>query len=371
MAKRIAIIYWFTRSVGGIATRLNSLRLAAMQCGDKCDILISKNNSTKPQVFKDRRWTHGGDTKIWIDGNAPHGDNWKQTVKWLEKNYDGIVFGFLCPHQCKTCPDPVFMRMYESVNLPMVSYICDGFWDKYKDWGNDCIPYLNKLFCTQPGFGKYLEDEGIEVTYNPTPVFPRVPLDGGNIRSKTPLLIWPCQWKNIKGINEFLEIVPKLPAEVEVELFSSGIRYYQLRTTDVWKKAVNIDHFSGYNGNGRADYLANIDIPDMAMKYRQAWFTVNLQGMSGKRNGVYHNTEMEALLYGACPILHTSVRETDLPKAAYIAVDSAEEIPAAVKQAISSGFAISKHRQKLAKDFIEKVHDPIKHYNRVKKALFV
>lgn len=364
---RIAIIYWFTRSVGGIATRLNSLRSTAIAQGDTCDILISKNNTTKPQKFSERRWTHGGDTKIWIDGNAPHGDNWKQTVKWLEKNYDGIVFGFLCPHQCKTCPDPVFMRLYESVNLPMVSYICDGFWEKYRDWGNLCIPYLNKLFCTQPGFGKYLQDEGIEVDYNPTPVISR--LESPIAKAKTPLLIWPCQWKNIKGITEFLEIVPNLPSKVKVELFSSGIRYYQLRTTDVWNNAVSIDHFSGYNGNGRAEYLANQDLPEMAKKYSQAWFTVNLQGITGKRNGVYHNTEMEALFYGACPILHESVRETALPSNTYLTVASASEIPEVVRHSIKSGFAISKHRQLEARKFIEKIHDPVKHYNKVKRAL--
>lgn len=369
---RIAIIQWFTRSVGGIATHLNSWRTAALRNGDKCDILISKNNSSKPRLFPERKWTYGGDTRIWIDGVAPHGERVKETCEWLQKNYDAIIFGFICPHPCKTYPEPKFMPLYDSVSLPKISCVMDGYWYEYSEWAVECFPYIKYILCPLESYALPVRETGMKrIKISPFPFQPML----GKVekRTKQPSLVWPNQWKNIKGITEFLEIVPQLPKEMTVDLYSSGIRYYQLRTTEIWKNAVDQDLFSQYHGEGRATYRANVDIPEIAKAYQKAWFTVNLQGMKTRketyRRGSYNNTEVEALYYGACPILHSSTLQTDLPQDCYLTVDSADEIPGKVKEAIKSGFATDPERQGTAKEFIIGKHLASERYAEIRRML--
>ncbi len=368
---RIAIIQWFTRSVGGIATHLNSWRTAAIRNGDECDILISKNNSSKPRVFGERKWTYGGDTRIWIDGVAPHGERIQETCEWLQDNYDAVIFGFVCPHPCPTYKEPKFLPLYTDVDLPKLACVMDGYWHEYAEWAELCIPCTEAILCPLDSYAIPVREAGHEVFISPFPFQPM--LGKPATRSKTPNLIWPNQWKNIKGVTEFLEIVPQLPKEVSVDLYSSGIRYYQLRTTGTWKAAVKEDKFSQYNGQGRAIYHANVDIPQIAKAYQKAWFTVNLQGMKTRketyRKGSYNNTEVEAMYYGAYPILHSSTLQTDLPEDCYSPVDSADEIPLVVKEAIKSGFAIDPKRQQRAREFILNKHLASDRYQEIRGLL--
>src|SRR5262245_41115563 len=103
---RIACVYWYTSSVGGIATHLNHLRSAAISAGDKFDILHCRNWKTKqPTLFPQRCWVRGGDTRIWVDGEIPQTE---EAALWLKQNYDAVYFGFICPHPTKAYPDPDF-----------------------------------------------------------------------------------------------------------------------------------------------------------------------------------------------------------------------------------------------------------------------
>ena len=367
---RLAIVNWYTRSVGGIATRLNTYRRAAMQVGDSCDILLSKCLKTGPQLFSERKWVYGGDTRIWIDGYVPHGERVQESIDFINSNYDAVCFGFLCPHPCPSVKEPRFLELLQGIKLPMGAFISDGFWDKYAEWGKLCLPYLNGIAAPVQSYADTLKGVA-DVQVIP---FPFIPIKGEPVaRSKRPLVVWPHQWKNIKGINEFLSIVPQLKPHIQVELYSSGIRYYQLRTTDIWKNAVGEDTFSQYNGTGRAIYLANVDLPRIADAYQRAWFTVSLQGMKSKKEayktGSYNNSEVESFYYGACSVLHESTLNTILPQDCYIAVKDETEIPDAIHEAIKSGFALDPERIKRAREFVRRTHWGVNKYKQLKNLI--
>lgn len=371
---KIAIIYWYTSSVGGIATHLNTYRQAGLKVGDKIDILHCRSWKTKsPMVFKERQWVRGGDTRIWIDGEiSSHPSKVKASVDFLEKNYDAVLFGFICPHQTKAYPTPDFLPLYE-VDLPKVAFIMDGYWHEYSEWAEPLLEKVVGVVCPQEHYAKPITDLGHEVLISR---FPFVPKLVTRSKRQTPTLLWPNQWKNIKGVTQFLEEIPKFPSCLEVELYSNGIRYYQLRSEESWRKAVRKDYFQGFNGEGRANFYGNVDLPTITKAYQEAWFTVNLQGMRSKKEtyqlGSYNNTEVESLYYGCLPILHESTEGTILPPGLYHPVEDAsgitdflEDVTKRSKEWMES----DKGRQKEAKEFVMENHYYLDRYKEVRELL--
>ncbi len=370
---KLACIYWSTSSVGGIDTHLNTLRTAALQVGDSFDILHAKSWVTKrPKLFAERQWIRGGDTRIWVDGEFSHHP--KQVVgsiKWLESNYDAVIFGFICPHKTKAYPEPDFLPIY-NVKLPKVAWVMDGYWHEYSEWATPLLNRLSGVLCPQESYASPLRALGCKNLK--ISCFPFMPKLGKILpKEKKPLLVWPNQWKDIKGVRYFLKCIPNISERVDIELYSNGIRYYQSRKEDFWLEAIGEDKFQGFDGNGRATFFGNVERHVIVDAYQRAWFTCNLQGMTARNQtyklGSYNNTEVEALFYGACPILHNSTLQTALPKECYIAVDSAEEIPKAIQQGISSGFALSGSRRKLAREFVLDTHLASKRYQDTRDLL--
>lgn len=362
---KVACIYWKTSSVGGIATHLNAIRTAAISAGDTFDILHSTDWKTKsPTLFNERQWIRGGDTKIWVDGELPQT---QESVKWLNESYDAIYFGCICPHPTKAYPHPKFIQLYES-NLPKVAGVTDGYWHEYAEWGRLCVPKVKRIVVVQPTYADVLKQEGIKVDVLLAPFCPQ--LGRMEPKSTTPLLVWPNQWKNIKGITQFLKEVPNLPKEVKVELYSNGIRYYQLRTDPVWAAAVDKDLFQQFHGKGRATFFGNVDVAEISKAYQRSWFTVNLQGMNSRKvayqKGSYNLTEVEALYYGALPILHSSATQTSLPKEIYIPVSTAEEIPNAIRTGIK-GMVLDPKRRSIAREYVLDNHLASKHWRSLKE----
>lgn len=364
---RIGCVYWKTSSVGGIATHLNSLRTAAIRAGDTFDILHSQNwKNKKPCLFKERQWVRGGDTRIWVDGEVPQNEEGR---KWLQANYDGIVYGFICPHETKAYPTPDFLPLYD-ITLPKLAWVMDGYWDDYCHWAIPLLPKLKGVLCPLESYASPLRKLGVKnLTISAFPFQPSFGFQ--EPKTKHPSLMWPCQWKNIKGITQFLNIIPSLPSSVSVDLYSNGIRYYQLRTEETWKNAISKDLFQEYNGKGRGIFHGNLDMPEVVKAYQRSWFTVNLQGMTTKkdtyRRGSYNNTEVEALWYGCLPILHESTTGTDLPKDCYLIVRNAEEIPGAVREAIENGYALDPERRSKAREYVRQKHLASNRYQDLRK----
>lgn len=375
---RLAIIYWrMIHSVGGIATGVNIMRNAALAYGDTCDILVSDSQRRKCQVWPQRKWIRGGDTNIWVCGEAHH-HPWlvKRTIRWLEANYDAIFFAYPVPHKTTYYPTPDFIPLYE-VNLPKVAWLVDGYWGLYSHWAKAVINKLDGILCPIPTYADPLREDGVTVPIKVSG-FPFQPQLGPVApKSGRPLIVWPNQWKDIKGIQPFMEHIPKIheycDGITEFELYSCGIRYYQIRSSPHWRRAVKRDLFKGYNGTGPATYFGNVDHPTAIDAIQRAWFTVNLQGCGTKqapyKQGSYNNTEVEALYYGACPILHRSASKTILPEDIYLKVRHAGDLPVTIHDAIHDGVALDPVRRKRAQEFVLDTHLASARYLDLRKML--
>lgn len=369
---KIACIYWNSNSVGGIATHLNALRKASIQRKDTFDILHCFLWKTKnPQLFPDRKSVTGGNVRIWVDGEiSNHETKIDATVKWLNDNYEAIHFGYLCPHRRKDYPNPTFIPMFTQTDLPKTATITDGYWKEYADWGRLCLPHLNYISTSGLYYAEELRAEGIEVEHLGMPFVP--PKTKPAVRSATPLLVWPNQWKNIKGVAKFCSIIPKLNPKVSVELYSSGIRYFQLRNEPEWlTQTVKEDRLAGTTGTGRAVFFGHVELPVIQNAMQRAWFTVNLQGMKATKpayqRGSYNNTELEALYFGAIPILYKTAVNTDLPKGTFLTVESAEEIPDVVNRAIKDRMHLNPKRQATGREFVLDNYSAHVQYHKLRK----
>lgn len=366
---RLAIVYWqMVGQVGGIATHLNTLRAGALRAGDACDILVSGPRvSQTPGLFPERKAVKGKDNWIWADGVLPHHPaNVEASVRFLERNYDAVLFGSPCPTETKAYPVPLFRPVYD-VRLPAAMFVMDGYWDTYAEWADPLVCKVAAVLCPLDSYAAPVRARhpGTDVVISPFPFAPRTGRTAP--KAATPLLVWPNQWKGIKGVKEFVGAVPNLTAAgCAVEMYSCGIEYYQMRQTPEWKAAVGRDEFGGFHGAGAATYKGNVELPVVWEAVQRAWFTCNLQGMKTRkdsyRRGSYNNTEVEALWYGACPVLHSSTRRTVLPADVYVTVDRADEIPAAVSGAAKSGFALDPARTARAREFVLDTHFYVDRY---------
>ena len=333
---RVACIYWPTSSVGGIATHVATMKREALRRGDTFDIILSASHITKGQeLFSEPKTVRGGDTFITIDGYASHHPKRiKDTIKWLEKNYDVLYFGFLCPHPTKAYPEPYFMPLFTKCKLPKVGRISDAYFKTYESWGTKAVKKLDRLLCVQRAYALPLIEKGFDVKISVQPFDPlfkpmSVP------KMKSPLLSWTSQWKDIKGIKKVLNVIPDFPKKWKVNMYSNGIRYYQLRTEEAWISAIKKDHFKEFNGKGRANFYGYQPLDVIATALMKSWATINLQGHSAKyeayKQGAYNNTEVESLYYGAMPILHKQAELSAIPNELFVSVEYAEEIPYALK----------------------------------------
>jgi len=334
--------------------------------------------------FREPTRIRGGDTFIDIDGVVGHHPkHLKKSLEFLKNNYDAIFFAFLVPHPNKLYGfDPVFLPFFTQTDLPKAATISDGYWSTYKEWGRQAVPYCKKLYAGCKAYAVPLQSEGIDIEVQSRPFFPQAPQ---TVRDKEMLTVWCHQWKDIKGIIPFLKAVPTIPGNIE--MYSCGIRYYQIRETDTWKKAINIDHFKNFNGEGKADYFGWVPFEATPDIYRRAWFSVGLQGITAKASkttlfgtpasdpktiygaGSYNNSETEALYYGAVPVLHNQVLKSDLPKECILTVSKADELPKLLGSKAAKSFVADPNRVILARQWVLDNHSAGKIYRILKKDL--
>lgn len=307
---KIACIYWPTSSVGGIATNVASLRAEAKKRGHTFHTFVSANAKTHLfRVYDTLDRIRGGDTYIDINGYASHHEHrYKYSAQRLNE-YDIIYLAFLCPHPTKAYGgEPQFFKLLALLNRPIVGHITDGYFDTYEEWGimsaTRCarivvdqeayIPDSIKLMDKPYVVGRSFDPQGLGM------------LPGDPERDEQRSLTWIAQWKAIKGIHKFLELLPMI--NCKQELYSNGILYYQLRTEESWKRAVAQDLFARFNGDGRAIFYGWKPTTEIRSALRRAWFMPEFQGLGNPRNAAYkkgtlNHTIVEALYEGCTPVI--------------------------------------------------------------------
>jgi len=331
---RIAVLYWPTTSVGGIASDLLNLRSCALRKGHTFDVYRSGDLSTiEPRKFRERKLIRGGDSFIHIDGEASHASRQvRYSADMLNRNYDIVILGFLCPHPKKEIPEPRFLELLTRLKMPIVGRVTDGYFDTYAEWGKQTLALCQRSTVVVPSYAKPLTDREItnfEIYRAPFDA-EAYGIDLEAKRSPTELTIWPSQQKNIKGWNPFLEMLAEIPGDVEI--YNCGIRYYQTRTSDEWIRGIGKNNFHPeFGGLGRHTYFGWQTLDHMRSEvYPRAWFMVDFQGMGKPRYeayrlGSYNHTTVEALWYGMLPVLYHTSMNAGLPPEVFFAVEEARD----------------------------------------------
>lgn len=330
---RICCIYWPTSSVGGIATFINNYRAEANRRGDVFHALVSANAPRHYfAVLKEPKRIHGGDTFVDIDGYASHHHSQvKNSIEQINKLYDLVYLVQMCPHPTKNYGGVThFMPLIEGITLPIVGGIADGYWETYSEWGNKVAPYCKRFIVATPPYtpedlGKFHPTIPIVYGYGIDPI--EVESDG---RSPTRRTAWIAQWKDVKGIRNFLPFIPQI--EGQVDLYSNGIRYYQLRLESEWYKAVGEDKFQGFNGYGKATFWGWQDPSVIRRVLSEAWFTFEGQGLGRPKykayqNGSLNNTIKESLYYQCTPVIpQMTIDQYQIPSESVIGIKTYADI---------------------------------------------
>jgi len=385
---KTAAIYWPTSSVGGINTELVNLRRAADSVGETFHVFRSGQHKSMPIGLYDpetgsRELMRGGDTFISVDGELPHApNNYLASVEYLKREkYTNVYLAFLCPHPTKDYGDvPNFLPFLEEIKrakIPIAGRVTDGYWESYKEWGERTIALCETVTVSQPAFASFFKHKSVKASR-----FPFFPIEPQTIslytkklkpeRAKKVLTVWTSQWKAIKGIHKLLPYIPEIKGDVE--LYSNGILYYQLRTTPEWEAAVGSDFFGAttpsgdFPGTGKADFYGYIPLEHIPTVLSRAWFMIDLMGIGKPKNKVYtegsfNNTTVEALYYGSCPILHRQASKV-VPVDTALFVDDAKEVPELINKRESQQFALDKGRQKRAKAWVLDNFDAVKLYRQ-------
>jgi hypothetical protein len=350
--------------VGGINTTFQTLRDVALSRGDTFHILASDPQKSKqPGLFPKRKQVRGGDTFITIDGQAPHHpSNVAASVRFL-RDYDLVITSYISPHPTKAYGnEPLFMPLLEGLRaagIRMVGYIHDAYWETYKVFGELALPLMEKTMVCQPAYGDPLVKAGYPVSPAFVPFRPILPegADEPVVARDPKLVAWIPQWKNIKGVRKFFQGVPEaLSRGYRVEMYGNGIEYYKMRLEPSWAEVVGVDHFAPkYSGAGGAEFFGCVPLTQIADVLSRASFMPDFQGHSSKwqayKEGSYNHTIIEALYYGAVPVVHPNMLKSAIPAELLLPVSDlprwadvvAQHHPTAMDRARAREFVLDSH----------------------------
>ena len=293
---RVAVILWATTGASGIDSEIRSLEKVGR---DQFKIFISKPWAAWPSRMFPRQNIRQGDVYAEVDGKLSHHPRYvEENAKFLNENFDMVFFINGVPHPTKEYgPLPLFKRFMELVTLPKTMRICDGYADSYREWldmGLELVDHATIAY----SYRSTVNVPGVHIPFYPD--------EAETTRSMRPHICWVSQWKQIKSIKQFIAAVPDIKARID--MYSSGIEYFQMRKSPAWRAAVKKDHVGNFDGEGHAHYYGYTHHNSIGGILQHTWSIVDLQGLGNHKYKVYdggsiNTTSIEALYYGACPIV--------------------------------------------------------------------
>lgn len=371
---RVAVLHWYTTSVGGIHTTLETLRAAALRRGDTFHVLrCDPRMRWTPGVYSSRRRVAGGDTFITVDGEVPHHPvNWRDSAEFIRRNYDIVLLSYICPHPTKAYgTKPLFEPLLAELSrhVPVVGYVHDAYWKTYAEWGELAMAYVDRTICNQRAYGEPLKAAGYDVNIAYVPFEPFE--ECGRISRRNPKgVVWTPQWKSVKGILKFFAGVPELSRRgFSVDLYGNGIEYYKLRKLPGWRQTVGRDEFAPqYSGKGAATFHGCVPLERVSTALRTAGFMCDFQGHAAKYtaylNGGYNHTMLEAMYFGAVPVVHANTVKSGIPQDFLLPVEDLRGYPCAI-----SDYPLREYPRKRAREYVLDNHSPDKLYAQIFRGL--
>ena len=358
---RILALHPRISSVGGINTELVNMRKEASDLGH--EFFVYETWPWKTFAFKhfdEPINIRGGDTYILVDGKVSHyAPHLQEVASWINENFDSVFISCLCPRDNKAYREAgvnddgttMFNDLLDLVSVPIVGRVTDGYFSAYKSWGRRTMQQCVKTTCSRAYRPSIPEDAGevklVEIPFRPT--------KHTTMRSSEVSVVNVSQYKNVKGTVPMLEAIPLFNPNTQVDLYSCGILYYQLRTKEIWLNAVRKDFFKEFHGNGIADYHGYVDVERMPDILSHAWMGLDLQGWDRKgryeayKKGSLNNTGIEMLYYGCLPIVYET---TPIPDELCAKVTTVEEIAEVVNSKRWQDIALNPERQEAAKKWV-------------------
>jgi hypothetical protein len=301
---RVAVLLVKMTGISGIISEVLSLEAYGNKIGDEYTILSTHNWKSKGlELFEKRTPIRQGDVWAQVDGKISNARKFAdENAAYLNLNFDRVLMIGSCPHPNKDYgTDPEFLDLLNKLQIPVVSRMCDGYYDTYKEWMDstlDAIDHATIAYSYRKTV-EHLGIKGVHIPFEPTEI-------AHDCRASYPAGVWLSQWKPIKGIIPFMKALPNI--QCDMDLYSCGIEYYNMRKKDMWLNAVDEDRFKGFDGRGRATYHGCVATQNIPYILAEAWYNVDLQGITKAKYKVYNDgsintTGIEALWYGACPVV--------------------------------------------------------------------
>lgn len=303
---KVCALQWKTTGVAGLNSELVALYREGADRGDEWKVYETWPwSSFASKLFTERTLIRGGDVYLTVDGKLSHHPDYVEEVAaYINYTFDILYLSGFVPHPNKAYGDkPHFIELLKRIKIPIIGRICDGYVSSYREWFELGLEYADHVTIAY-SYRSTVEQYGIPGVH--IPFYPELISQN---KTEDPSLVWLSQWKNIKGIKQFVKSLPDLNPDIQVDMYSNGIEYYNLRGTPMWQSAVGIDHFEPkFSGSGTANFYGYIPLENIPIILQRAWAMADFQGMGKARYEVYNRgslntTGIEALWYGCLPIV--------------------------------------------------------------------
>jgi hypothetical protein len=308
-AVKIALVMFPLIEVGGINSYVWVLFNAWKRMGHDVTIYHTSNSgamrkidSVKPQLVG--RYVRLPGEQLAI--GSPEGI---KTSRKILNECDLVVFGHQCPHlNMKGKGDDRWKGLYD-LKVPVMNIWHDTLWKDNYPWLKDVARFVKvNLLANMNTWKLVAKDYPGYFVHAPIPV--DTTKAGLYLQRKENKVVWLPQWKDWKGIWEFVYSTEF--AEFPTEIYNSGIEYHYMRRQPDWGTIIGHDVFRPKGKNLRGNDLVtvmgprvNTEVPKILMG---ANVSVDLSGYNTPRyKGQTTCVHFESMVYGAVLACHESI----------------------------------------------------------------
>jgi glycosyltransferase involved in cell wall biosynthesis len=247
----------------------------------------------------------------------------KETIKILNQ-YDILIFNNACPHLNENTgekPD-LWKKLYTDTKGKKIAVISDTHFVSYYPWFADIVGSIDVILAM--GYG---HKNSVIPYFMPDGILEYGFIFGEKLETDDrDCLVWPSQWKEWKGIVEYLEICEFL--KEPTNFYGIGRAYYEIRKnrSELFKENIGKDFISRktWNKDEQSKIFGTVSPETVIQSYKFAKASVDLTGINSKKYyGHYNNTTLEPMLYGCVSIVTEFLAEpyTHVPEECLFIVD--------------------------------------------------
>ena len=318
--KKVVLLSWEILEAGGINSIIQGYQSGFKKLGYEIVTYHASKNGrlmlSEDQFTLNTKWFRPKARNLgW--------DNIEQLKEYIEdvKQSEFVISIHGCPHPTNSGAkgDYGWHRLYEipkKFKIPIGIIFTDNTWNKMYSWIADIIDRETVLLYNNFNAGF---DSMLKLDYGAT--FVDYPVDFDIVpkpaKDRKIDVAWMPQWKKIKGIYEFINLLAENPNSFYTVFFNSGIEYYNLRLKDSWKRAIRHenrprtgparntrDYFEKltYNPESMSDYFGIVYPNQVNRIYANSKISIDLTGVFNKKMLAYYSCCMLEPMINYCTV---------------------------------------------------------------------